>query len=59
VLAIVLLVGSLLLSYFVIRKGVHHGILDADASRRAYDHRQRLKEAVAGGAGEGEPPAGS
>jgi hypothetical protein len=59
VLAVLLLIGSLLLSYFVIRKGVHHGILDADASRRAYDHRQRLEEATARGAGEDEPPPSS
>jgi len=57
VLAVVLLIGSLLLSYFIVRKGVHHGILDADESRRADDRRQRLKEAVAGGTGDGEPPA--
>jgi hypothetical protein len=57
VVAVVLLIGSLLLSYFIIRKGVHHGILDADESRRAYERRQRLQEAMARSAGEGEPPS--
>jgi hypothetical protein len=50
-LAAVLFVGSLLLTYVVIRKGVHHGILDADVSRRAREHRQRLADAVAQSAG--------
>jgi hypothetical protein len=56
VLALVLLIGSLLLTYFVIRKGVHHGILDADASRRAREHRQRLSDAVHQGATVTDPP---
>jgi hypothetical protein len=46
VLAVALLIGSLLLSYFIIRKGVHHGILDADDSRRALERRLRLTDAV-------------
>jgi hypothetical protein len=50
VLAVVLSIGSLLLAYFVIRKGVHHGILDADSSRRAREARQRLTDAVHQGA---------
>jgi hypothetical protein len=54
VLSVVLLVGSLLLTYFIVRKGVHHGILDADESRRAREHRQRLKDAVARGAVDGD-----
>lgn len=54
-LSLVLIIGSLLLTYFIIRKGVHHGILDADATRRADERARRLKDAVREGGGAPDP----
>ena len=42
----VFLVGCLLVLYVVIRKAVHHGILDADEARRASDSRQQLQRTL-------------
>ena len=33
---------GLLIAYYVIRKGVHHGILDADKSRAGLERLDRL-----------------
>lgn len=35
--------------YFVVRKGVHHGMLDADDTRAARDRQDRLDTALRDG----------
>lgn len=46
---LLLLAVSLLVMYFVIRKAVHHGILDADDTRHERDRRDRLDAALRDG----------
>lgn len=43
---LLLLAVSLLVLYFVIRKAVHHGILDADDARRAVEREVSLDQAM-------------
>lgn len=46
---LLLLAASLLITYFVIRKAVHHGILDADDTRAARERQDRLDTALRDG----------
>jgi hypothetical protein len=46
VIQLLLLALSLLVLYFVIRKAVHHGILDADDARRAHEREVSLGRAT-------------
>lgn len=48
-LALLLFVASLLMLYFVIRKAVSHGILDAEEARRRREREQRFEEALGKG----------
>jgi hypothetical protein len=49
VLASLLFVASLLTLYFIIRKAVSHGILDAEETRRRREREQRFEEALGKG----------
>jgi hypothetical protein len=48
VLYLALMVGCLFVLYIVIRKAVHHGILDADDARRDSQSRQQLQGTLRG-----------
>ena len=46
---LVFLLVSLFVLYIIIRKAVHHGILDADDARRARDARQQMQRTLSKG----------
>ena len=46
VLYLAFLLGCVFVLYVVIRKAVHHGILDADDARNASDSRQQLQRTL-------------
>lgn len=46
VIELLLLAVGLLVLYFVIRKAVHHGIIDADDAREEHERQVRLGEAM-------------
>lgn len=52
VLYLAFLLGCVFVLYVVIRKAVHHGILDADDARRASDSGQQLQRTLS----KGTPP---
>jgi len=49
VLYLAFVAGCLFVLYLVIRKAVHHGILDAEDARRASDSRQQLQRTLSKG----------
>ncbi len=49
VLYLAFLLVCLFVLYIIIRKAVHHGILDADEARRASDSMQQMRRTLSKG----------